>query len=208
MNHYTLMQIVIPKAFVQKFTHACQTTIDYFITSETLLGKNKIHTLNDLDEVFDLKNNPEFKTIGVRINPYKRMVLYYKNKTDPVLDQGWKDNPNYVDYTGCKTFSKFLELFLDPSNINYNAYTCNALNIAPYVKTTDGKLSINYLLDFDTFTDDIKAIPEFADTTVDYLFEAHAACEGYESLYTESDKAKVAKVFALDIATFDYKFGY
>ena len=197
----------MPKAYVQTFTHACQTTIDYFITSETLLGKNKIHTLNDIDEVFDLRDNPEFKTIGVRINPYKRMVLYYKNKTDPVLDFGWKENPNYVDYTGCKTFSEFLELFLDPENINYNAYTCNALNIAPYVKTGDDRLAIDYLLEFDTFDDDIKAIPAFAGDTNSYLAEAHAACEGYESLYTESDKLKVAEVFALDIATFGYKFG-
>jgi hypothetical protein len=201
MTHYTLLQYAMPREYVLPFIAACNTHLEYFITADDLLGHEDIHPLPEINEIFDL-NSEEFKTIAILINPYKRMVLFYKNRTNPVIDAQFKLGPDYVDYTVCKTFSEFLNLYLNPSNPNYS--TMNALTAAPFFS---GTLQVNYQLDFDNFNTDVRSIPEFANLTdVDFLAQAHAACADYKELYTDADKAKVAEVFAVDIAKWNYTF--
>jgi len=201
MKHYTLLQYAIPKEYMLSFITACTDTLDYFITADDLLGHESIHSLATINEIFDLSNH-EFKTIAVLINPYKRMVLFYKNRIKPEVDAQFKLGPNYVDYTGCNTFSEFLTLYLDPSNPNYSAH--NSVIVAPFL---EGSIPVSHELDFDNFNTDIKQIPEFANIdNVDFLAEAHAACSDYQELYTDADKAKVAEVFATDIAKWNYTF--
>jgi hypothetical protein len=175
--------------------------MEYFITADDLLGHEDIHPLPEINEIFDLTSD-EFKTIVVLINPYKRMVLFYKNKTNPEIDAQLKLGPNYVDYTVCKTFSEFLDLYLDPTNPTYS--TQNSVQVAPYFVES---LHVSYELDFDNFNTGVRAIPEFATLEdVDFLAQAHAACADYKELYTEADKLKVAEIFAVDIAKWNYKF--
>ena len=204
MTHYTLMQYAIPREYMLPFVQACQTHLEYFVSADDLLGDKENHPISSVHEIFDLTSN-EFKTIAVRINPYLRMVLFYKSKTNPVLDAQSKTNSDYVDYMGCKTFSEFVAAYLNPTNKNY--LTQNSVNTAPYCETVDGKIKVNYLLDFANFNTDVRTIPEFATVeNVDYLAEAHAACEGYQALYSDADKARVAEVFAVDIAAWNYTF--
>jgi hypothetical protein len=204
MTHYTLMQYAIPREYMLPFIQACNTHLEYFITSDDLLGEQDLHPITEIHEIFDLTSN-EFKTIAVRINPYIRMVLFYKNRINPDLDSQWKTGPNYVDYTGCKSLTEFLDLYLSPENPNFLSQ--NSVNAAPFYVSEDGKIKVSYLLDFDTFNTDVRTIPEFASVdNVDYLAGAHAECEGYKALYTEADKLKVADVFAVDIATWNYTF--
>lgn len=204
MTHYTLLQYAIPREYMLHFVQACNTHLEYFVSADDLLGEQDNHPITEVHEIFDLTSN-EFKTIAVRINPFKRMVLFYKSKTNSVLDAQWKTGPNYVDYTGCKSLTEFLDLYLSPENPNYGSQ--NAVNTAPFYESTDSNLAVSYLLDFDNFNVDVRTIPEFATVdNVDYLSEAHAACEGYKVLYTEADKLKVAEIFAVDIATWNYTF--
>jgi len=204
MTHYTLMQYAIPREYMLPFVQACYTHLEYFVSADDLLGEKENHPISAVHEIFDLTSN-EFKTIAVRINPYLRMVLFYKSKTNPVLDAQAKTNSDYVDYMGCKTFSEFVVAYLNPTNKNY--LTQNSVNTAPYCETVDGKIKVNYLLDFANFNTDVRTIPEFATVeNVDYLAEAHAACEGYQALYSDADKARVAEVFAVDIAAWNYTF--
>jgi hypothetical protein len=204
MTHYTLMQYAIPREYMLPFIQECNTRLEYFVTADDLLGEQDSHPITEIHEVFDLTTE-EFKTIAVRINPYKRVVLFYKSKTNPILDVQWKSDPNYVDYTACKTFTEFLDLYLSPENPNFGSQ--NSVNTAPFFMSAEKSLAVSYLLDFDTFNIDVKTIPEFATVdNVDYLAEAHAACEGYQALYSDADKLKVADIFAVDIATWNYKF--
>ena len=201
MTHYTLLQYAIPRGAMLPFITACNTNLEYFITADDLLGHDSIHSLSDINDIFDLTNE-EFKTISVLINPYKRMVLFYKNRINPEEDAQFKLGPNYVDYTACKTFSEFLNLYLDPTNPNYSIH--NSVSVLPFLT---GSIEVSYELDFDNFNTDIRNIPEFATVeNVDFLAEAHAACADYQELYTDADKAKVAEVFAADIARWNYTF--
>jgi hypothetical protein len=204
MTHYTLLQYAIPREYMLHFVQACNTNLEYFVSADDLLGEQENHSINSVHEIFDLTSS-EFKTIAVRINPFKRMALFYKSKTNPILDAQWKMGPNYVDYTGCKSLTEFLDLYLSPENPNYSSQ--NSVNTAPFYVSADSNLAVSYLLDFDNFNVDVRTIPEFATIeNVDYLAEGHAACEDYKALYTEADKLKVAEVFAVDIAAWNYTF--
>lgn len=201
MTHYTLLQYAMPREYVLPFITACNTHLEYFITADDLLGQDDIHPVSEIHDIFDLTNE-EFKTIALLINPYKRMVLFYNNRIKPEVDAQFKLGPNYVDYTGCATFSEFLALYLDPSNPNYSSH--NSVIVAPFL---EGLIDVSYELDFDNFNTDIRSVPEFATVeNVDFLAEAHAACADYKELYTDADKAKVAEVFATDIAKWNYTF--
>lgn len=202
MNHYTLMQCAIPKEQMISFITACNNNLDYFITVDDLLGDSEPHSLAEVNEIFDLAD-PQFKTIAIRINPYKRLVLAYLKSINPVVDAERKAGPNYVDYTVCNTLSEFVDLYLNPENPNFGF---NGLNVAPFYAPINN-ISVTYMLEFDTFNTDVKSIPEFAILEdVDFLADAHAACANYKDLYTEASKAKVAEVFAVDIATWNYTF--
>ena len=205
MTHYTLLQYAIPREYMTTFVQACNNKLEYFVTADDLLGEKENHPITEIHEIFDLTSN-EFKTIAVRINPYERIVLFFKSKTNADFDAQLKLSPDYVDYMGCKTLTEFIALYLDPANPTYA--TQNAVNTAPFYTTDTGKLSVSFLLDFTAFNTDIRTIPEFAEVAdVDYLAEAHKDCEGYAALYTEADKLKVAEVFAVDIAAWNYTFG-
>ena len=203
ITHYTLLQSPISGMYLSTFIRNAYTHLTYFVTADELLGDDSTHTLNDVNEVFDLSSN-EFKTIAVNINPYKRMVLHYIKAMDPDVDLRHQQYHNYVNYLDCKNFTEFVELFLDPNNPKFER---NSRNSAELYIDSDAKIQVSYLLDFDNFNTDIRAIPEFSTLTdVDYLAEAHALCAGYEDLYTEAARQKVAEVFATDIATWNYTF--
>jgi hypothetical protein len=196
------MQCAIPKEQMISFITACNNNLDYFVTVDDLLGDSEPHSLSEINDIFDL-SDPQFKTIAVRINPYKRLVLAYLKSINPLVDAERKLGPNYVDYTVCNTFSEFLDLYLSPSNPNFNLHSLNVSTLYEPISTA----SISYLLEFDTFSTDVKTIPEFANIEdVSYLAEAQAMCANYKELYTEADKAKVADLFAVDLASGNYTF--
>lgn len=202
MTHYTLMQCAIPKNLMVPFVTACNNNLEYFVTVDDVLGDSKPHSLADINEIFDL-SDPTFKTIVVRVNPYKRVIMAYLKSITPSVDTERKIDPNYVDYTGCTNLTEFLDIYLNPSNPNYSF---NSLNLSPYYESKNG-LSVSYMLEFDTFATDVKSIPEFATVeNTDYLAEAQAACANYTQMYTEADKLKVAEVFATDFAAWNYTF--
>lgn len=203
ITHYTLLQSPIPNVYLNPFIRNAYTHLTYFVTADELLGDDSTHTLKDINEVFDLSSN-EFKTIAVNINPYKRMVLHYLKAMDPEVDLRHQSRPDYVNYLDCENFTEFVDLFLSPNNPKFER---NSRNSAEIYIDPDATIQVSYLLDFDNFNTDIRAIPEFSTLTdVDYLAEAHALCAGYKDLYTEAAKQKVAEVFATDIATWNYTF--
>lgn len=190
------MQSAMPRDYLKLFIVACAGKMEYFITVEDLLGFDKAYSISELNEIFDLTSE-EFKTIVIKINPYKRMALFYQYYITCQVD------PDYTDYTGCTTLTEFLDIYLSEANPTY--LTENSVNAS--VIYSVGNLSISYLLDFDTFNTDVKNIPEFQNVTdVNYLAEAYGKLEGWKELYTEADKARVAEVFATDIATWNYTF--
>jgi hypothetical protein len=203
ITHYTLLQSAIPGVYLNTFLRNAYAHLTYLVTADELLGDDSIHTLNDINEVFDLSSN-EFKTIAVIINPYKRMVLNYYKAIDPAVDLRHQQYPNYVNYLDCENFTEFVELFLSPDNPKSDR---NPLNTTELYIDPDGELHVSYVLDFDNFNTDIRTIPEFSTLTdVNYLAEAHALCAGYKDLYTESAKQRVAEVFAQEITTWGYTF--
>jgi hypothetical protein len=196
------MQCAIPKEYMISFITACNNTLDYFVTVDDLLGDSEPHSLSEINDIFDLSDT-QFKTIAVRISPYKRIVLAYLKSMNPEVDAERKLGPNYVDYTGCTNLTEFLAIYLNPENPMYDSHS---LNVSPYYASVNN-ISVSYMLDFDTFSTDVKTISEFANIeNVDYLAEAQAACANYKQMYTEADKAKVAEVFAIDIAAWNYTF--
>jgi hypothetical protein len=197
-THYTLMQSAMPRDYVKPFIQACNDKMQYFITSEDLLGEDEAHPITKLNEIFDL-SLADFKTIAIKINPYKRIALFYVYyKSCPV-------DPEYTNYTGCATLTEFLDMYLNTHNPTY--YIENSVNASEYYTIPDSGITVSYLLEFDTFNTDVKTIPEFQNVDdVNYLAEAYAKLEGWKELYTDADKSRVAEVFATDIATWNYTF--
>jgi hypothetical protein len=190
------MQNALPKDYLKLFIMACAGKMEYFINVEDLLGDTQVHLITDLNEIFDLTSD-EFKTIAIKINPYKRIALFYQYYLTCDVD------PDYTNYTECATLTEFLDIYFSTSNPTY--LTENSVNASLVYSV--GNLNISYLLDFDTFNTDIKTIPEFANTTDEnYLAECYSKLEGWKELYTEADKARVAEIFATDIATWNYTF--
>jgi hypothetical protein len=198
ITHYTLMQSAMPRDYVKPFILACTERMDYFITSEDLLGEDDAHPITKINEIFDL-SLADFKTIAIKINPYKRIALFYTYYKSREVD------PEYTNYTECATLTEFLDMYLSTHNPTY--YMENSVNASLYYTSPDNSITVSYLLEFDTFNTDVKTIPEFQNVTdVNYLAEAYANLEGWKELYTEADKARVAEVFATDIATWNYTF--
>jgi hypothetical protein len=192
------MQSAIPRDYVKPFILECTNKLDLFITTEDLFGHDGAHPLTEVNQIFDL-SLPDFKTIAIKINPYKRIALFYAYYKSCEVD------PDYTNYTECATLTEFLDMYLDPSNPTFN--TENSVNVFPFYTIPDSSLTISYLLDFDTFNTDVKTIPGFEDVAeVDYLSECHSKLDGWKELYTEADKARVAEVFAVDIAAWGYQF--
>jgi hypothetical protein len=191
------MQNAMPRDYVTPFITACNDKLNYFITADELLGYDDAHPISELNEIFDL-SLPEFKTMAIKINPYKRIALFYDYYVSRIPD------PDYTNYTECTTLTEFLDIYLNTNNPTY--LTENSVNAS--LIYISGNITVSYLLDFDTFNTDVKTIPEFQNVTEDYLTEAYAKLEGdgWKELYTDADKARVAEVFAKDIVTWNYTF--
>jgi hypothetical protein len=200
MVHYTLMQDAIPSVFNIDFLQACSQKLEYFIDTKTLLGGEAIHPINEIDEIFDLSNSEEFKTIAVKINPFKRVVLHYFAYNNYPAEE-YSDSEYYTQFTDTDDFDKFVEHYFSPDNLE-----------GPLVNSSDyyftDKLSVTYLLEFDTFATDIKQIPEFSTVeNTDYFHVAQDLSADYRSYYTtQATIDKVAQVYAKDLAKYGYTF--
>ena len=80
------------------FLQACSQKLEYFIDTKTLLGGEAIHPINEIDEIFDLSNSEEFKTIAVKINPFKRVVLHYFAYNNYPAEE-YSDSEYYTQFT-------------------------------------------------------------------------------------------------------------
>jgi hypothetical protein len=194
-----MLQSAIPNTYLRDFMQACNTKLEYFIDSETLLGENKIHHIGDIDAVFDLNGSEEFKTFAIKINPFKRMVLFYHDKVMSFDTIHPLDNVDYRPYK--HDFPAFVEFFLSDAAAKPELNRKNS-----HAMYDNGIVKVNYMIEFDSFLSDLKEIPEFATETVNYMLKAWQDVANYQELYDEATKAKVAEVFADDIRTYGYEF--
>jgi len=201
MIHYTLMQLAIPEPYKNKFVQACETKLEYFIDARTILGDG-VHSIADIDAIFDLGSSEEFKTIAVKINPFKRVVLDFLSinlKVTTEINDSRLDY--YREFTDINDFNKFVEYHFAEANPDKTPY----LNTSDYYFTDT--LSVDYLLEFDTFTTDIKEIPEFStETDVDYFKTAREETADYKSLYNEASIAIVTDAYKNDLFKYGYSF--
>jgi hypothetical protein len=201
MVHYTLMQIAIPEPYKNKFLRACSDKLEYFIDAKTILGPGT-HSLAEVDAVFDLSSSEEFKTIAVKINPFKRVVLdFLAIKLN--LSLGTNDDrlAYYAALPDMDDFNKFVEAHFADANPDKSPL----INSSPYYFTDT--LSVDYLLEFDIFADDVKRIPEFKDEPdTDYMKTAQDDTKDYKSMYSPASVSKVTEVYAVDLAKYGYTF--
>jgi len=201
MRHYTLMQLVVPEPYKNKFVRACADKLEYFIDAKTILGSG-VHSLADVDAIFDLGNSEEFKTIAIKVNPFKRVVLDFLSIN---LNLGVEMNDTRLDYyrqfDDVTDFNKFVEYHFSEENPDKTPL----LNTSAFYFTDT--LSVDYLLEFDTFATDVKAIPEFsAETDTDYMKNAQDDTATYRTRYNQASIDKVTEVYAADLAKYGYTF--
>jgi hypothetical protein len=200
MVHYTLLQDAIPSVFNIDFLQACSQKLEYFIDTKTLLGGEDVHSITVIDEIFDLSNSEEFKTIAIKVNPFKRVVLHYLayNNYPP---EEYSDSEYYTQFTDNADFDKFVEHYFSPDNLEGPL-----LNSCDFYFTDN--LSVTYLLEFDTFATDVRQIPEFSTVeNTDYFHVAQDLSADYRSYYTtQATIDKVAQVYAKDLAKYGYTF--
>jgi hypothetical protein len=195
------MQLAIPEPFKNKFVQACETKLEYFIDARTILGSG-VHSIADIDAIFDLGSSEEFKTIAVKINPFKRVVLDFLSinlKLNTELNDERLEY--YRQFTDLNDFNRFVEHHFAEANPDKSPY----LNTSDYYFTDT--LSVDYLLEFDTFATDIKEIPEFSkETDVDYFKTAREETSGYAALYNQASIDTVTKVYEHDLFKYGYSF--
>lgn len=184
------MQSGVTKSYLADFVQACQETLDYFIDTESLLGKG-VHSLMDINEVLDL-NDVTFKTIYININPYKRVVLFYH----AIMAEENRDIP----------FAEFVKEYLDPAN-KYASWGALA-NAIDYLKPAmDLGINPGYIIEFDNFEADIRKIPEFETVeNVNYLQKAQDDAADYKTFYDDESKQLVADAFQRDIEYWGFTF--
>jgi hypothetical protein len=177
----------------------CHSKLEYFIDGETLLGEGKVHNIGDIDAVFDLNNSEEFKTFAIKINPYKRMVLFYLDKVSAYDSVHPLDNIDYTPYKG--DFDSFLAFFFSDAAAKPELNRKNS-----YGLYENGSVRVDYLIEFDSFLSDLKQIPEFANESTNYMLKAWQDVGDYRSYYTDETKQLIATIFAEDIAGYGYEF--
>jgi hypothetical protein len=196
VNIYTLLQFPIPGRHTE-LINALHLHLDYCVEANVLLSDG-IHPITGIDDVFDLKNNNEVKTIAIKLNPYKRIVLWFKY----VVEKGIMYGYGNIDYSSYKKFSDFVDYYLSDAIPPEEGALLNMVDLY----YADG-LEPNYLLEFDTLATDIKQIPEFANVeNTDYLAQDYQDSLDYKSYYDDSTKAKVEAAYAKDFAKFGYTF--
>lgn len=196
VNIYTLLQFPIPGRH-DELVNALHLHLDYCVQANILLNDG-IHPITSVDSVFDLKNNSEAKTIAIKLNPYKRVVLWFKTVVEKGIIYGYGN----IDYSSYKNFSDFVDYYLGDTIPENEGARLNMVDIY----YSDG-LEPDYLLEFDTLAEDIKKIPEFNNVEdTDYLAQDYQDSLDYKDYYDEHTKAKVEAAYARDFAKFGYTF--
>jgi hypothetical protein len=192
-----MLPSALPGPYLTDFMEACHTKLEHFMTADTMMGEDKIIHLADIDESMNLVEN-DIKTFAIKINPYKRIYLWYLDAVN-IVHPDW-----VVDFTSLKgDFPRFVEEYLTVIPEFPKTYYDVQNSYPLYYGDT---VEVDYLIEFDNFLEDVKQIPEFSTDTINYLQQAQDDVSDYKDYYTDAAKAKVAEVFAIDIENYGYTF--
>ena len=191
-NYYFYLCSPVPGALLwnEKFSTFINRNLSVITAKELSFDNDKIiFSMADLDELLDLKDTPELKIFAVKVNPYKRMVLFYLND---------KSKENYSD---CFDFKDYVKKHISQKN------TYDARNTLNLVELFTNGIRPDYIIEFDNIEADFKQIPEL--NSVDIipgLDHLKGMCDDYRSFYDQETLEIVTEIFKKDIEYFGYKF--
>lgn len=153
-------------------------------------------TMDQVDELFDLKTTPDLKVIAITINPFKRLVMFYH--INRKYDFHYIDK---VNYSACTTFKEFVQLYTSKDNLGYHNNVVCLANIF----TENNKP--HYIFEFDNLENDFMALPELVDVSeIPGITDAKELVENYRNYYDDETKNLVAELYKADIEYFGYEF--
>jgi len=196
MTHYTLLQFPIPGKH-EALYRALHDKLENFVDSLTLLGAG-LHSIADVAAAYEADKTSDHKIIAIKVNPFKRVLMLWQY----VVIGGTPYGYGNVDYSEYKDFNDFVAYYFSDK---VPAIEGAHINMSSFYFTET--LKPDYLLDFDTFPNDIRTIPEFAsDQDTDFFHDQYQATLNYRTFFNTASQATVEAAYAADIAKFGYTF--
>ena len=174
-------------------TSVAKSLFSYLPYHYTAIEYRVIYGRSDFDRYF--------KFAFVR-NPWDRLYSAYRYLKAGGWDEGdriWaEENIGHI-----KDFDEFVSRWLSIENMHKH------LHFKPqheFICDSRGRMLVNYLAYFETLQDDFKRVCRHMD--IDAELGCHNANPGlgYQDVYTEETRQKVAEIYAQDIALFGYDF--
>ena len=193
--HYILLQFPIPGPHEELYM-ALGDYLENFVDSITLLGSG-LHSIADVHAAYAADTN-EHKVIAIKVNPFKRVLMLWQY----VVVGGTPYGLGNVDYSSYTDFNDFVAFYFSDK---VPAIEGARINMSSFYFTDT--LKPDYLLDFDTFPEDMGTIPEFAmDQATDFFHQQYIDTLNYGTFYNETSRLTVEQAYAADISKFGYKF--
>lgn len=146
-----------------------------------------------VDEVLDLKNNPNISLILILVSPYKRAFQYYLSHLG--LDHNLTIYKEHPDLTPEK-FTEFL--------LSGKVTESQKINVSTIYE--EGGIKIHYVVDYDNLIEDLRKIPGLEDIPDDFLAENIKVMDDYKIVYTDDARKWVEETYAKDIQTYGHTF--
>lgn len=193
--HYLMRPCIHDIAGKEKIKDVMSEYLDQFVDYRQIedwfqFDKFTLHSLSDIDSLFDIKTNKDFKVIALYISPYKRFFSYYLAS----IETG-----NIMNSLSKEGFINFFE--------NRDKLLLQGIiaNLSDVYEEKDG-LSITYKIEFDTLVEDLRKIPNLEFVPDDFIEFERNLLNQYRSYYTDEIKDWVSTMFAKDIQTYGYTF--
>jgi len=176
------------------FSRSLSNYIDYRRVEDWFnIGDDVLLTLEDVDTLLGVKNNPDIDIISLYMSPYKRFFCYY-------LDTLGITPTSEIQNAGL--LEGFHEFFIHKDELVSPLMRTNISDV--YRETAD--LTIKYKIEYDSLVVDLRKIPGLEFTPNTFIVDQRNIANQYDQFYTDEIREWVSKTYAKDIETYGYTF--
>ncbi len=204
MNYYFLFRPLFPHRYgiIQVSTLLkvhLSNFIDYTEFSSWFKTSEFSTTMENVNQIFDLGNTPEFKTISLIMNPYAKMFVCYLQElreTNPGIELDTVEQIRI--HASVESFQEFLDVAVQR---DIEIYKMNVVE-----QTELDSVKPSHVLRIENLAEDLKSIPELSNIDTKLIDDVYPILSIYQEFYTDEAKEYVGHLYAKDLARYGYSF--